>query len=87
MQPPLKKVIPSFPATSSKIEVLSNPPPFENLIGGSTYPSSPPPPPPQQKEEGDAHYESRLKMMKNDFTSKALSVLKYLNFRLDFLVM
>ena len=47
--PPLEKVNLPFPSNPPlKTEVLSSPPLFENLVGGST-----PPPPSQQK--GGAH--------------------------------
>ena len=50
MQPFLKKVTPLFPINPSlKVDVLSSPPLFENLVGGST-------PLPLQKGGGGANY-------------------------------
>ena len=47
---PPEKSLPLFPSNPSlKVEVLSNPPLFENLVGGST--------PPCRKGGGAAHYE------------------------------
>ena len=48
---PLKKVIPSFPATPFSKLSSCQAPLFEYLVGGSTH---------QQKEGGDAHYEKRI---------------------------
>ena len=48
---PPEKSLPLFPSNPSlKVEVLSNPPLFENLVGGST-------PPAEKGGGGGAHYE------------------------------
>ena len=51
LQPPLKKVTLSFPATPSKSWGPIKPPFFENLIGGST--------PLPCRKKGGAHYSSK----------------------------
>ena len=78
--PPERKS-PLFPSNSSlNDEVLSSPPLFENLVGGST-PPLPAPPPTASRKEGGAYYVSAI--TKNVISVHSASKQKILGFGLQ----
>ena len=78
----LKESQPLFPSNSSlNDEVLSSPPLFENLVGGSTPPLPAPPPPTASRKGGGAYYVSAI--TKNVISVHSASKQKILGFGLQ----